>query len=216
MSCFKRTAKMFKYPKSVLTTSRMQDRGGRARTTLILTTQSLTNIGQRLMVNLAGHQQFAWSPRSCSSCSMVNGPGDKIPLEPRLAHHLMQQLTIERANMARVADLRSGHRSGVSDKRTYVLPRPQDWRVNSAKYLFGDPWARLVLVWWQGSRCGQGILCPHIWSKPHPAIAQAAYFSSARDAKVIKTECPGIAHISCFEDQVWKQLLCFVLLSANH
>ena len=148
MSCFKRTAKMFKYPKSVLTTSRMQDRGGGAGTTLISTTQGLTNIRQRLIVNLAGHQQFAWSPRSCSSCSMVNGPGDKIPLEPRLAHHLMQQLTIERANLARVADLRSGHRSGVSDKRTYVLPRPQDWRVNSAKYLFGDPWARLVLVCW--------------------------------------------------------------------
>ena len=30
MSCFKRTAKMCKYPKSVLTTSRMQDRGGGA------------------------------------------------------------------------------------------------------------------------------------------------------------------------------------------
>ena len=56
---FKRTAKIFKRAKSVLTTSRMQDRGGGAGTTLILTTQSLTNIGQRLMVNLAGHQQFA-------------------------------------------------------------------------------------------------------------------------------------------------------------
>ena len=59
MSCFKRTAKMCKYPKSVLTTSRMQDRGGGAGTTLISTTQGLTNIRQRLMVNLAGHQQFA-------------------------------------------------------------------------------------------------------------------------------------------------------------
>ena len=56
---FKRTAKMFKQAKSVLTASRMQDRGGGAGTTLILTTQSLTNIGQRLMVNLVGHQQFA-------------------------------------------------------------------------------------------------------------------------------------------------------------